>query len=112
MAVDQHSSAQTLTFSLLERYLESLRPQAGIPGMSAAVVQNGRVAWDGGFGMQNVERAVRATPDTPYPIADLSQTFGAALLLQQCVDRDTLEIGDRMRRWVSQYPDAAITIGQ
>src|SRR5712671_6299080 len=105
MAVGQHSSAQSLTFSLLERYLESLRTQAGIPGMSAAVVQNGHVAWDAGFGMQNVEHAIRATPDTPYPIADLSQTFAAALLLRQCVDEGSLEMSDRMLRWISQYPD-------
>ena len=31
------AAAQTLTLSLFERYLESLRVQAGIPGMSGAV---------------------------------------------------------------------------
>jgi CubicO group peptidase (beta-lactamase class C family) len=112
LAVGQHSSAQSLTFSLLERYLESLREQAGIPGMSAAVVQGGRVVWDAGLGMQNVERSVRATADTPYPIADLSQTFAAAMLLDQCVDHGHLEINDKMRRWVSQYPNADATVGQ
>ena len=38
-------SAQSLTFTLFERYLESLREQAGIPGMSALVLQDGVVVW-------------------------------------------------------------------
>jgi len=110
LAVGQQSSAQDLTTSLLERYLEALREQSGIPGMSAAVVQDGRVIWKKGFGFQNVERLVRATPDTPYPVTDLSQTFSATVLLRQCIDQGYLEITDRVRRWVSEYPDQSITV--
>ena len=112
VAVGQQSSAQDLTTSLLERYLEALRQQAAIPGMSAAVVQSGRVIWDKGFGLQNVERVVAARSDTPYPVTDLSQTFAATVLLQQCVDRGNLEVTDKVRRWISQYPDREITVGQ
>ena len=112
VALGQHPSAQSLTFSLFERYLESLRLESGIPGLSAAIVQNGRVAWDAGFGFQNVESAVRAEGDSPYPIADLSQTVASTLLLQQCVDSGRLEVSDRVRRWVDRYPDESTTVGQ
>lgn len=112
LAVGQPSSAQSLTFSLFERYLESLREQASIPGMSAAVVQDGRIVWKKGFGFQDVERLVRAMPDTPYPVTDLSQTFAATVLLQQCVDHGHLEVTDKVRRWISQYPDPLVTVGQ
>ncbi len=44
------SAQQELTYSLFERYVESLRVQVNIPGMSAAIVQNERVVWDSGFG--------------------------------------------------------------
>jgi len=112
VALGQHPSAQSLTFSLFERYLESLRLESGIPGLSAAIVQNGRVAWDAGFGYQNVESLVRAEGNTPYPIADLSQTVASTLLLQQCVDSGRLEVSDRVRRWVARYPDESTTVGQ
>ena len=114
LVVGQQSSAQSLTpqLSLFERYLESLREQAAIPGMSATVVQGGRVIWEKGFGLQNVERVIAARPDTPYPVADLSQTFAATVLLQQCVDRGNLEVTDTVRRWISQYPDRVMTVGQ
>ena len=114
LSVGQQSSAQSLTpqLSLFERYLESLRDQAAIPGMSAAVVQGGRVVWEKGFGLQNIERVIAARADTPYPVSDLSQTFAATVLLQQCVDRGNLEVSDTVRRWLSQYPDRQITVRQ
>jgi CubicO group peptidase (beta-lactamase class C family) len=112
LAAGQQSYAQDLTSSLLERYLESLRQQAGIPGMSAAVVQSGRIVWEKGFGLQNVERVIAARPDTPYPVADLSQTFAATVLLRECVDQGYLEVSDKVRRWNSQYPDRDITVSQ
>jgi CubicO group peptidase (beta-lactamase class C family) len=106
------ASAQSLSFSLFERYLESLREEAGIPGLSAVIVQNGTVAWERGFGRQDVENSIAATPTTPYPIGDVSQALGAAFLLRKCVDESYAEVGDRVVRWVPQYSDASTTIRQ
>ena len=68
-------------FLPLERYLEALRDQSGIPGMSAAIVSEGEIVWEYGFGFQNLASRIRATPDTPYLIGDLTETFAAVLLL-------------------------------
>ena len=104
--------AQSLSFSLLERYLESLREEAGIPGLSAAVVQNGTIVWERGFGRQNVEAAVAAAPDTPYVLGGLSQTLGATLLLRKCLDEGHADLTDHVRRWVSSYEDGVATLKQ
>ena len=77
LAVAAVGAQSPLGTSPFESYLEALRQQAGIPGLSAAIVQNGEVVWERGFGFQNVEARIRATPDTPYPIADLSSTAGS-----------------------------------
>jgi CubicO group peptidase (beta-lactamase class C family) len=71
---------------VLDAYLEALRLQLGIPGMSAAVVHDGRIAWEKGYGFQNVAARIRATPDTPYMVGDMSGTLAAVLLLQ-CVEQ-------------------------
>lgn len=91
--------AQGLAFGLFERYLEPLRVQTGIPGLSAAIVQHGQIVWEQPFGFADVERAERVRMDTPFFIADLSQTLGATLLMQR-VERGDLEIEDRVNRWV------------
>lgn len=96
--------AQTLAFSVFERYLESLYQQAGIPGLSAAIVQSRRIVWERGFGLQNVESSIAATPDTPYPVGDITQTFAATLLLQ-CAERGLLSLDAPMRQYTGLIPE-------
>jgi CubicO group peptidase (beta-lactamase class C family) len=104
---------RSLPVSLFERYLESLRQQAGIPGLSAAIVQNGQRVWEAGFGYQDVENLVRATADTVYPALDLSQTLASTTLLQQCLDtRHNLELSDKVRRWHPQFSEETTTVAQ
>jgi CubicO group peptidase (beta-lactamase class C family) len=108
------ASAQTLalTYTLFRDYLDSYREQYGIPGLSAAVVQGGQVVWSIGLGRQDVEANVTARADTAYFIGNLSQIFGATLLLRKCYDEDTLELKDEIVRWVPSYGGPAATVGQ
>lgn len=85
-------------FPNLDLYLESLRVQAGIPGMSAAVVLDGEIVWERGFGFQNVAARVRATPDTPYLVGDMSGTLASVLLLQ-CVEQRRLSLDEPIVRY-------------
>ena len=94
-----------------ESYLESARQQAGIPGLSALIVLDGEVAWERGFGYQNAESRIRATPDTPYLVADLSQTVAAALLMQ-CVEWRILDLDQPVRRYGLATAEANTTLRQ
>jgi CubicO group peptidase (beta-lactamase class C family) len=105
LALERTSSAQGLPFALFERYLEPLRQQAGIPGMAAIIVQDGKVLWERGFGQRDVEAALPTFPDTPFYVADLSQTFAAVLLLQ-CVERQEFELDNPIGRWVPSAANA------
>jgi CubicO group peptidase (beta-lactamase class C family) len=104
-------SGQVLLYSLFERYIDSLRQQTGIPGMSALILKNGQVEWERGFGQQDVERNVLAAPDTPYPVGDLTQTV-AAVLLGACAEQGQLNIDEPVRRWVADFPSATATVRQ
>jgi CubicO group peptidase (beta-lactamase class C family) len=107
----RQSQLSVLTSSPFESYLESLRTQAGIPGMSAALVQDGQIVWERGFGFQNQEARVRATPDTPYLIADISQTIAAVLVLQ-CAEQRRMSIDDPIRRYGGSVPEPSATLRQ
>lgn len=93
----------------IEHYLEALRQQAGIPGLSAAVVQDGDIVWERGFGFQNVELRIRATPDTPYYVGGLSQSLAAVLLLQ-CVEQRRFGLDDPVRRHGLELPEENATL--
>lgn len=92
--------------SVLEVYLESMRQQAGIPGMSAAIVRDGTILWERGFGFQDVAGRVRATVDTPYLIGEASGTLASVLLLQ-CVEQRRIDIDQPLRRYGVTVPETS-----
>ena len=95
---------------VLDAYLESLRQQLAIPGMTAAVVRDGTIIWERGYGFQNVSARIRATPDTPYPVGDMSGTLAAVLLLE-CVEQRKLELDEPSRRYGVELPEPDATLG-
>ena len=104
--------AQSLTYGLFDRYLDALRQEMHIPGLSVALVQNGRIVFDDGLGLRDIAASQSAEADTPYPIANLTETFGATLMLQQCIDRgDEIELSDRVVRW-TPFSEPTSTIAQ
>ena len=109
LSLSARQSQSVLSSSPFEGYLEPLRVQAGIPGLSAVIVSDGEVIWERGFGFQNLEARIRATSDTPYPVADLSQTIAAVLLLQ-CVEGKKLELDTPVEQFGVVLPERGITM--
>jgi CubicO group peptidase (beta-lactamase class C family) len=99
------------TIPVLESYLESLRQQAGIPGMAAALVRDGEVPWEKGFGYENVATRARVTPDTPFVVGDLTETLSAVLLLQ-CAEQRRLSLDDPIQKYGLSAPEPTATVRQ
>ena len=110
-AVNGQATDLDRRIALFTRYVDPLRTQLGIPGLSAAVVSRGRIVWESGFGYADVERRIPATADTPYRIASITKTFTSTLLLQ-CVARGTLDLDQSMSNYGVSVPDAAATVRQ
>lgn len=99
------------TLSVLETYLDALRQQAGIPGMSGLVLRDGGVVWEKGFGFQDVGAHIAATPDTPYLVGDLSQTIASVLVLE-CVEQRRLALDDPFQQFGLTAPAGTATARQ
>ena len=97
------------TLPLLESYLESVRQQAGIPGMSGVLVRDRVIAWSRGFGYADVNARISATPDTPYLVGDVSEIF-AATLLMQCVEQRHLFLDDPISTLGLSLPEPDATL--
>jgi CubicO group peptidase (beta-lactamase class C family) len=98
--------AQDFPYALFERYIEPLRLQSGIPGLSAAVVRDGKIEWEKGFGFADVDQSIAAAPDTPYPIGGLTQAM-TGVLIGICADRHTLEVDEPIRSYAPSFPSDA-----
>ena len=98
-------------FALFGSYLESLRAQAGIPGLAAAIIDTDGVVWEQAFGYQDVGRLVGTRTDTPFHLDGVTQVFAATLVLQ-CVDQGRLTLDTPIRTFSPNSPDANATVGQ
>jgi len=88
---------------------EANRERLGIPGLSAVILEDGKVLWTQGFGFADLEARVPATPDTLYHIASITKTFTAILTLQ-LVEQGKLDLEAPVSRYVPEITDERIRI--
>ena len=103
------AAPDSLVYARLESYLEALRVQAGIPGLSAAIVGDTDIVWERGFGQQDLGRVIATQPDTPFHIDGLGQTLTATLVLQ-CVEQGKLALDDPVGNYDTASPEPGATI--
>jgi CubicO group peptidase (beta-lactamase class C family) len=62
--------------------LDTLRETNGVPGMAAAVWQDGRIIWDGASGERDGAAGLPVTRDTLFRLASVSKVFTVAAVAQ------------------------------
>lgn len=83
--------------------VDRARDRTGAPGLSAAVVRDGRVVWAGASGLADLEQDVPARPETVYRIASISKPI-AATAVMQLVERGVVSLDDPIQRYVPAFP--------
>jgi CubicO group peptidase (beta-lactamase class C family) len=68
-----------------------------VPGVAAAIVYKGRVVYLHGFGVKELGKPDRVTPDTIFPLASCSKSFTSAAMAQ-LVDQGKLGWDDPVRK--------------
>ena len=66
----------------LDRFILDGMKNAKVPGLAAAVVKNGKVAWTGAYGWANREQKIPVTDDTLFQIASVSKPVTACAVMQ------------------------------
>ncbi|HYE46510.1 MAG TPA: serine hydrolase domain-containing protein [Caulobacter sp.] len=56
--------------------------EAKVPSIAVAVVKDGRIIWEEGFGWADKERRIPATANTPYSIASMTKPFTATAVMK------------------------------
>lgn len=83
--------------------------QPGSPGCALAVIHDGQVVYQRGYGIANLDHELPITPDSVFYLASVSKQFVAACiaLLQQ---EGKLSLDDDVRKFVPELPDYGKTI--
>jgi CubicO group peptidase (beta-lactamase class C family) len=91
------------------RAAEADREALKIPGLSVAVVEDGKLLWTEGFGYADVEHQVPATPDTLYHLASVTKTFTAILVLQ-LAEQGKLDLDEPVSHYSKDFKGDSVRI--
>jgi len=83
--------------------------KAGSPGLALAVVRDGHVLIERGYGHANLEHNVRITPATVFDVASVSKQF-TGLAIAMLVDQGRINLKDDIRKYLPEMRDIGQTI--
>ncbi len=97
----------------VDAYIEGRMQKRHIPGVSIAIVQDGKVVRLKGYGFANVELSVPATENSVYQLASVTKMFTATAVMM-LVEDGKLGLDDKITDRLSDLPPAwkVVTVGQ
>ncbi|MDB6054005.1 MAG: pbpE 2 [Verrucomicrobiales bacterium] len=87
----------------VDDYVNRQMRRLHIPGLSLAVVKDGKVIKAKGYGLANVELNVPATKDTVYEIGSVTKVFTSTAVMI-LVNDGKINLDDKITNYVSQLP--------
>ncbi|MCB1025554.1 MAG: beta-lactamase family protein, partial [Acidobacteria bacterium] len=91
-----------LRLSKIEAKLAERQKELGIPGVSLAIVKDGKVILSKGFGYKNFEKKIPVTADTQFAIGSATKAFtGLAALISE--DEGKLSLTDSPKKYIPYF---------
>ena len=88
----------------VDDYVSAQMRQLHIPGLSLAIVRDGRVAKEQGYGFANLELQAHATPKTVYEIGSNTKQFTAAAIMM-LVEEGKVHLEDAITKYFPEAPE-------
>ena len=74
-----------------------------IPGLQIAIIRNGQIVLDQGYGVGNTATQGPVETNTSFEIGSITKSFTSAAILQ-LKERGKLKLTDRLGKYVPEYP--------
>lgn len=101
-AADNTFSADSLAARVDSLIVPLIKP--GGPGCSVAVVRDGKIVFERGYGLANLDWNIPNSPSTVFNIASLSKQFTAACVVL-LAEEGKLSLDDDIRAWLPEVRD-------
>lgn len=89
--------------SRIGAYITAEMRRQRIPGLSLAVIRNGKIALVKGYGFSNIEHHVRVKPETVFQSGSIAKQFTAAAVMI-LVEEGKLSLDDRITKYFTDSP--------
>ena len=106
-------STVTTRADQVDAYVRSFIKERNIPGLSLAVVRDGKLIKAAGYGVANLELNAPATPATVYEIGSITKQFTAQAIML-LVESRQLDLDDALGKYLDDLPHGwqALTLRQ
>ncbi len=107
----RHHEPLSTVIADLDAFIPEGMARSGVPGLSIALVWDGQVAWEGGYGVMDTLTRAPVTPETIFEAASLGKVVAAYLALrlvqEQRLDLDQPLDGYLSESWLpaASYPE-------
>lgn len=98
---DNVSAFGTNDIARIDAWLQSQVEFAKYPGLSAAVVRDGKVVYQRDFGFQDMETNTQATTETSYHVASVTKVF-TTLIAATLHDRGVLDLDEPVLKYLPE----------
>lgn len=71
-----------------------------IPSVAIAIAKNGEIVWEQGFGVSNIEKSIRSSQHTSYPLASVSKNLTANGMMV-LVDKGMVDLEDPVNSYLN-----------
>jgi len=101
-----HCAFGQLDASLVRKIDSIFRPwdNTNSPGCAIAILKDGNIIYEHGYGMSNLEYNIAITPRSVFHVASISKQFTAAAI-QKLVLEGKLSLNDDIRKFIPELPD-------
>jgi len=87
--------------SELERQIPALLAQAGVPGLSMAIIRSATLAWRRGFGLRDAVSKEPVDADTVFEVGSVSKTVFAYAVMKLC-EKGALDLDTPLTRYTPE----------
>jgi CubicO group peptidase (beta-lactamase class C family) len=85
--------------SPLDDFIEAKMSEGRMPGLSVAIIKDGRIARVNGYGWADISKRIPVTPDTIFLMASVSKTFTGTALMQ-LYEKGQLNLDEDINRYL------------
>ena len=79
------------------------------PGAALAIIKDGKIIYERGYGMADLEHSIAITPETVFRIGSVSKQFTAACIALLSIE-EKISLDDNIRKYLPELPDYKVPI--
>jgi len=103
LPAQEQPSLSAATVGNLEKAITSYMSTNNVPGLSMAVVENGALVWQNGYGLADLENFVPVKADTVFRLASVSKPITATAIMQ-LYEKGKIDLDAPIQKYCPAFP--------